>query len=196
MSTNNSTKEITNFLFEVGKLRTVPRAGSAFAGIPQPESVADHTARSVFVGYILAHMESANPERVALICAFHEIGEVRIGDLHKIASSYFPNKKDVEKQVVKDQLSQLPEEIRNGFWNILEGEGEDSDHDHIVAKDADYIEMILTAKEYVEQGHAIMQNWIDNATKCLKTKSAKELAQSIQETNSSDWWKHLKLIKR
>jgi 5'-deoxynucleotidase YfbR-like HD superfamily hydrolase len=38
---------------------------------------------------------------------WHDIGETRIGDLHKIASNYIDQKKEAEVRVMKDQLEPL-----------------------------------------------------------------------------------------
>jgi 5'-deoxynucleotidase YfbR-like HD superfamily hydrolase len=35
---------------------------------------------------------------------WHDLAETRIGDFHKVGARYIPNKKEIEKQVMKDQL--------------------------------------------------------------------------------------------
>lgn len=194
----NQDKKIVDFFYEVGMLKRFPRTGWLRAMVKNPESVADHTTRSTFVGFILAKMEGVDAKEVALICAFHELGEARISDLDKTQSSYFQDKKSVEQKAVKDQLAMLPKEMADELGHYILNEGTDNSPEQIVAKDADYIECILQAKEYLEQGYSHCQNWIDNTRKkCLKTESAKRLAKFIdEESNAQDWYKDLKRIQR
>jgi len=49
-------KEFVNFLFEVGMLKKTPRTGYQFLGSGQ-ESVAEHSFRTVLIGYLLSHQE-------------------------------------------------------------------------------------------------------------------------------------------
>jgi putative hydrolases of HD superfamily len=142
-----SDQNIVKFLFEMGQLKREPRAGWLLLGIKHCESVADHTCRTVFVSYILAKMEGADAQKTALISAFHEMGETRIRDFHKLASRYTPNKKEAEHEAIKDQLELLPKEIAEGFSDLLTEMDNDSSPEHIIAKDADYLEcaFILSA---------------------------------------------------
>jgi putative hydrolase of HD superfamily len=187
---------LISFFFEVGQLKRQPRSGWHLLGIKHPESVADHTARSVFIAYVLAKLEGADPEKAALIAAFHELPEARIGDFHKMASHYFPKKKGVEAEVLKEQLQQLPRALAADFLHLLSDFDKDATPEHVVAKDADYLEVILQAKEYEEQGYAGSRNWIKNATSCLKTQTAKRLAKLIAKTRSTEWYEGLKRIRR
>ena len=187
---------IVDFFYEVGHFKRLPRAGWQIIGIKAPETVAEHTCRSVFMAYVLAKMEGANPEKAALISAIHELPETRLGDLSKVAQKYIPEKKERELIVLKDQLKDLPEEIRKGFWEFLEDFEKDTTPEQVVARDADYLEVLMQAKEYLLQGCEGAQNWIDNASKLVKTESAKRLVPLIINTRPSAWAERNKRIKR
>jgi len=189
-------KALIDFFYEVGQLKRQPRSGWLLLGITQPESVADHTCRAVFIAYALAKLEGANPDKAALIAAFHELPETRTGDLHKMAAHYFPQKKAVEKQVVADQLKALPPELAKEFASFFNGFDNEATPEHTIAKDADYLEVILQAKEYLDQGYAGAENWITNATKCLTTKTAQRLAKRIAVSRSTEWYEGIKKIER
>jgi putative hydrolase of HD superfamily len=189
-------KEITNFFYELGQLKRVKRSGWWLAGIKHPESVAEHAFRAATIGFVLAKLEGANPEKTALICLFHELPETRLNDFHKVIQRYI-DIKTVEEKVLKEQLSTLPKEIAEELSNFLKDYGKDGTKEQIVAKDADYLEGCLQAKEYIEQGHKNAQIWIDNTKKgCLKTETAKKMLELIEKTNSSEWHKALQNIKR
>lgn len=176
-------------------LKRRPRSGWQALNIPNPESVADHTCRSVFIAFILAKMEKADAQRTALISAFHEMPETRLSDLDKVAQRYLEKKK-IEKAIVQDQLQLLPNDIASDLSDFYTGFEEDETREHVIAKDADYVEVILQAREYLDQGYVGAQNWIDNAQGLLKTESAKKLVAEIITTGSTDWFKLVKHIER
>jgi putative hydrolase of HD superfamily len=49
-------KNIVNFLFEAGILSKTPRSGFHFLGTGK-QSVAEHTMRTVYVGYVLGMLD-------------------------------------------------------------------------------------------------------------------------------------------
>lgn len=189
-------KNIVNFLYEIGQLKNNPRTGWHVIGIKNPESVADHTCRSTFISFILGKMEKVNAEKCALISAFHEMPETRVSDMHKITQNYVLDRKAIEKQVVKEQCESLPKEIGDSFFELYNGFESDDSPEHIVAKDADYLEVVMQAKEYISQGFKDAQNWIDNSAALLKTKSAKKLFEIIVKSEPKEWYEHLKRIER
>lgn len=62
------------------------------------------------------------------------------------------------------------------------------------AKDADYLEQAVTAKEYMDIGYKGCQDWINNIKKAVKTKSAREFIAMIEATERNDWWWDLKQL--
>ena len=57
------------FLFEMGHLKHVPRAGWLLLGITQPETVAEHSFRVGIVGITLAAMAGADVGRTAALAS-------------------------------------------------------------------------------------------------------------------------------
>ena len=123
---------------------------------------------------------------------FHDIGECRIGDLHKIASRYVEAD---EARAVKEQTESLGIIGKDIFrlWNDVE---EKKTTAGIIAKDSDLLEQAVTAKEYVEKGYAYAQDWITNVGKRLQTNAAKELWNQLGTTHSNMWWQGLKKIPK
>jgi putative hydrolase of HD superfamily len=94
---------------------------------------------------------------------------------------------------VEDQtkpLGEIGQEILD-YWKQIEHLSTTAG---IIAKDADLLEQLVTAKEYLEIGYSSCQDWIDNIQKVLRTNSAKKLAEEIVQTNSTDWWAGLKKL--
>src|SRR5215469_9736084 len=59
--TQSSIDASVRYLYEVGQLKLSKRTGWWHAGVPDPESVAEHTFRTAIIGYVLAVLEDADP---------------------------------------------------------------------------------------------------------------------------------------
>ena len=176
-------KAVANFLYEAGMLAKTPRSYFPFLGTGE-QSVAEHLNRAAYIGYSLAHINgTANPERTALMCLFHDFGEARISDLNYVHQKYV---KSDEMKVVKDQTEKLPfgEALRHLFAEYEERESIES----LLAKDADNIEFIISIKEQVDVGNKRAKDWIPFAVDRLKTEEAKKLVDAILDTDSDAWW--------
>ena len=185
-------KEIIDFFYELGMLRRKKHEGMRIIGIETPESIADHGLRAAQIAYFLSKLSGyKNPEEVVTITIFHDIAECRIGDLDKVNVRYVTSD---EEKAVKDQLAPLKEtgEEIYKLWKQVEYKDTEAGR---LAKDADYLEQALTAKEYMEKGFQHAENWIDNVSKVLRTDKAKELLADIRKSDSNSWWQGLKKIE-
>jgi len=185
-----SHKPLIKFIFEMAQLRRIKHEGLRFAGVDHPLSVADHALRSAQIAFFLAKMEKyENPYEVVTMMVFHDIGECRIGDIHKVASRYI---KADEEGAVRDQVRPLEDgdEILS-LWRQCDKR---TSVPGVIAKDADYLEKAFTAKEYLETGHMTTDDWIQTVKKHLQTKSAKTLLAEMVKMRSTDWWDGLKKI--
>ena len=189
-------KSIVNYIFEIGVLRRERHNGFKLIGIDDPDSVAEHALRAAQIGYILTVLENKkngteiNPEKVASMLIFHDNGEARIGDLHKVASRYIDSS-EAEKNAFVDQVKELPEELEC-LIKYFEDFEERGTKEGVIAKDADWLEAAFMAKEYYDLGNQLAMNWIDNVGKALETESAKEILKEMKEIRFTDWWAGLK----
>ncbi|MBI5415123.1 HD family hydrolase [Candidatus Peregrinibacteria bacterium] len=180
-----SPKSLLHFFFEIGNLRRIKHEGWRLAGVENPESVADHSLRAAQIGYVLAVLEKyKNPEEVCAMLVFHDIGECRVGDIHKVANYYIENVH--EERAVSDQLKNLPE-IQEKIMKLWKCTEERTGIAGKIAKDADLLEQALTAKEYLELGYKAAETWITTIEKLVHTNSAKELLKGLCAANSYDW---------
>lgn len=186
-------KKITNYIFELGALKKFHHSGTKLAGVNEPDTIAEHVYRTALIAYILAKMEKADPEKATMIALLHDNAEARITDLHKVARRYIDTSKS-EKKAFSEQVENLPKEI-GGLFNkyFLEYE-ERKSAEAIIARDADRLETAFQAKEYLDLGYKICQEWIDNVGKTIKTGSAKKIFKQMKKTNFADWWRHLTKI--
>lgn len=176
-------KNIANFLFEAGMLKRTPRSGFQFLGTGA-ESVAEHIFRTSYIGYALGKLApGVNVDRMIKMCLFHDLPEARTGDLNYVNKKYVEAN---EKKAVDDLAQTLPfgQEIRELIREFVEAKTEEAK----LARDADQLEMILALKEYKDLGNKYADEWLEFSLKRLQTESARQLAKSILETDSSLWW--------
>ncbi|VVC72175.1 HD domain protein [uncultured archaeon] len=176
-------KPLARFIHEAGQLKKFPRSGWLSIGIKSPESIADHSWRTALIGFILARMEGADEKKVLELCLFHDLHETRIGDLNYVSRRYV--KKDV-KAAVGAELSGVPSgpEIKSLVLEFSAQKTKES----LIAKDADLLEMIAQARDYMDSGNSYAKEWIPAAKRALKTKSARRLAGALETASSNEFW--------
>ena len=176
-------KNIANFFYEVGMLKKTPRSGFQFLG-SGAESVAEHSYRTAMIGYALAKMsEGVDCGRVVMMCLFHDLPEARIGDLNYVNKKYVQAN---EKKAIDDLAATLP--FGREYRDTLKEFGEHDSPEARIAHDADQLEMILALKEHKDLGNRYADEWFPFAVRRLQTDLAKELAETIWQTDSSLWW--------
>ncbi|MDP3724899.1 MAG: HD domain-containing protein, partial [Nanoarchaeota archaeon] len=165
-----------------GILANTPRSGFFFLGSGK-QSVAEHVNRMTYVGYALSKMAEADTEKVLKMCMFHDFAEARTSDLNYVHQKYV---KADEEKAINDATENIffGKDIQNVFTEFEKQETKEA----LLAKDADHLEFILSLKEQLDIGNTRAEDWISKAIKRLKTNEAKELAKTILETASEEWW--------
>lgn len=176
-------KNIANFFFELGMLKRTPRTGFQFLG-SGAESVAEHIFRTAHIGYTLARLDgTADPGRVVLLCLFHDVPEARTGDLNYVNKKYVQAD---EARAVDDLARTLP--FGDDYRGLHEEFAGRATREAQLAHDADQLEMILALKEHKDLGNRNADEWYPFSRRRLQTEVARELADTIWETDSSRWW--------
>ncbi|HZX12186.1 MAG TPA: HD domain-containing protein [Candidatus Nanoarchaeia archaeon] len=186
-------EKVLDFFFELGMLKRVKHEGWRLLGIKDPESVGEHSLRAAQIGFILAKLEKyENPYEVATMVVFHDIGECRVGDIHKVANRYI---KVEEERAVREQTEGLGE-VGKEIFSLWEQHEKRTTKAGIIARDADLLEMAITAKEHVEIGYKFAEDWIRNVSNAVQTESAKKLLSSLERTHANQWWQGLKKLEK
>jgi putative hydrolases of HD superfamily len=185
-------RNAARYFFEIGHLKDVPRTGWTQIGIHTPESVAQHSYRAAIIGYVLASMAGADPQKVATLCLFHDTPETRVMDLHWTAKRYIGNVKEAEHTALEEQLSRLPLTIATSIIALFEEYDERSTLEGLLAREADLLECIFQAREYMVRGYVEAEDWIAGCLDALKTETAKSMAHSCVEMMPSEWFVGLK----
>ncbi len=175
--------KIINFFFEMGMLKKTPRSGFQFLGSGR-ESVADHSFRVAMIGFALARMDgSVDPFKVVCLCLVHDLPEARTGDQNYVNKRYVTVD---EAGAMADLADSLPfgDELKE---LLKEYRGSETAEARLV-HDADVLDLILELKEQNDLGNSYAEKWIHFARQRLVTSIAKEIAEEILTTDSTDWW--------
>jgi putative hydrolase of HD superfamily len=182
-------RDAVRFLFEVGQLKRVARSGWWVAGVRAPESVAEHSFRCAWIGYLLALRDGrADAGRVTLMCLMNDLHEARINDLHKIAQSYV-DVPGAETRAFADQAASIPEgeALRQLHLEYQAGES----HDAQLARDADRLEAAFQALEYRAEGYRGCASWVESAGAALRTEIAREMFAALVAFDPTSWFQDL-----
>ena len=182
--------DMIKYLYEMGQLKRVKRSGWWMAGIDDPESVAEHSFRTAILGYLLAHLQGADPMQTAMMCLFHDTPEARLNDLHRTAKKYI-DLGSSEKLALSEQVERLPQQIADEIVALIENYEERVSPEAQLARDADVLECLIQAREYQTSGYTNVEEWIENCRASLKTEAAKKLAEACLHVEPREWWQGL-----
>ncbi|MEA3304877.1 MAG: HD domain-containing protein [Patescibacteria group bacterium] len=146
-------KNIAHYIYEMFQLKQIRHSGWYMANIEDPDTVAEHALLASQIGYILAELEGADKQKVIEMLLFHDNPEVRIGDINKAHARYITNKKEIEDRALDEQISLLPESLRQRMWDNHQEMEKKETLEAQVVKDADYLEMAFQARVYQSQGN-------------------------------------------
>jgi len=88
----------------------------------------------------------------------------------------------------------IQELINTSLENIVDLITPEIKNEAKVAKDADWLECALQAREYLDSGAKDAEDWLERIGERLKTKSAKEIFAHVRKNPSHVWWKGLKKV--
>ena len=184
-----------NFFAEAGLLKRVKRSGWWVAGIKDPETVAEHCFRCAVIGYFLAYAEGVDPFKVVTMTLFNDIHEARINDLHKMGHHYI-DFRPAEQKAFADQIADLERGVKGALQAMREDYDRQLSRESIVARDADILECLIQAKEYVDNGYPVARTFFKQAPDHLKTPTARKLWRQALSWDSHAWWQNIVKFER
>lgn len=139
-----------------GRLKRIRRTGWVVRGIPEPESIADHSYRAALLGYFLAMERGFNAGKVVGMLLVHDIGESLIGDITP-EGEMFMEKTDAEEKAVKF----MAERVRNvEIYELWREFNYGKSPEAKLAREVDKAEMAYQAMEYSEMGFPIYEDML------------------------------------
>jgi putative hydrolase of HD superfamily len=153
---------LLDLLSEAATLKWMPRTGWGMRGVPNVESVAEHTFGTAFVALALTEALAAGPddeqgmsfdlEQVLIMALLHDLAEVRLTDLPVSAMRLIPPeaKSQAEAAALTDLLAPLPAAGRlAALWQGFE---DSSSPEGRLVRDADKLEMMIQCLRYEQAG--------------------------------------------
>ena len=158
MRTNET---LLDLLLETQALDRVPRFGYLIRGVDRAESVTEHSWHVVFLVWTLAdrlpEIERAHALDLAMV---HDLAELRLGDLARTASRYFPAgaKKEAESAALAEILAPLPATRRQLLAEYQEGRTPEAR----LVKACDKLQLMIKVAVYESWGATGMTRFWDN----------------------------------
>ena len=176
---------VASYVYEMGFLKRTPRTGWLMLGVPNPESVAEHSFRAATIGIALATLEGADVGRTTAMCVLHDSAETRISDIASVSRAYLIATRP--EAVSVDQTAGMPDETAAAYRELIAEFERGETLEARCAKDADKLELLATAREYERNGYDTTE-WQQTSTEALRTKSGQWLGQAIIATSPVEWW--------
>ena len=145
-----NTNNVLDFILTVNRLKTTPRTGWAVKGVPDFESVADHSHGVAFIALLMTDLVAGDfdREKVVSMAVMHDLPESVTGDLSLGGSRLLP--KGAKAEAEKLAMVELFE--GHGFgprWQALWQEFEDqATREARLVRDADRIDLLVQALVY------------------------------------------------
>jgi len=160
----NPQSRLVDFFRSTNALKSLPRMGWLFAGVAQPESLADHTCLVAIYTLFLVEAVNADPaaeglerpldvERALSLALIHDLAESVLTDLPKRSAAVLGAevKHAAEERIVVDLLADLPGGARYvALWQEYDA---GSTPEARLVKDVDKLEMVVQAIRYSQRGH-------------------------------------------
>ena len=144
---------LIDFITEAGKLKRLPRTGWVESGIPDPESVADHSFRVALITLVLADRRGLDSLKAVRMALLHDLAETETGDLTPTQKEADPEASGrAEEEAMEKLLTKLPVGVRHPYSEAWREFAESSTEEARLVRDADKLDMVVQASEYQREG--------------------------------------------
>ncbi len=134
-------------------MKELPRTGWVESGIPEPESVAEHSFRTAVLAMLLADLQGLDSGKAVKMALLHDLAEAVTGDLtpgekRRRGLAYQAE----EEKAIDRLLSRLPGDVATSYRALWDELREASSSEAELVARADKVEMLLQASEYEGKG--------------------------------------------
>ena len=157
----NANRTLLDVFLEAQMLDRVPRSGYVLRGVADPESVTEHTLHVLLLVWMLGpRIEGIDVFRAVEIALVHDLAELRIGDLPRTSSHYFPEgaKKAAEAAAMADILAPLPARAFQLYEEYQQGTSPEAR----LVKACDKLQLMLKVAVYERWGTGALAEFWDN----------------------------------
>lgn len=152
---------LLDLLLEVQALDRIPRSGYVLRGVADPESVTEHTWHVLLLVWTLgARIDGIDVHRAMEIALVHDLAELRIGDLPRTSSHYFPAgaKKEAEAAAMADVLAPIAARALPLYEEYQRGTTPEAR----LVKACDKLQLMLKVAVYERWGTGALAEFWDN----------------------------------
>lgn len=147
------TDGLIDFIAEAGRLKRIPRTGWVECGVPDPESVADHSFRVALIAMVLADGRGLDTLKTVRMALLHDLAEAETGDLTPIQKGLDSvAARRAEDEAMARLIDRLPEANRDTYNSAWREFTEGSTPEARLVRDVDKLEMVIQASEYEDAG--------------------------------------------
>jgi putative hydrolase of HD superfamily len=149
--------KLLDTLLLANNLKATPRSGWVMRGVPEAESVADHTCGVAFLALALAEAAGAEATfergRLLSMALLHDLAESLTGDLPRPAQRFFPAgaKRQAEQTALQELLAGLPATARETLLALRAEYEERASAEARLVHDADRLDTLLQAYVYAQR---------------------------------------------
>ncbi len=147
-------------LLQFQQLKRTLRTGWVMRGVPDAESVADHSFGVAFISLLLADLvdQPLDRAKVLTIALLHDLPESVTGDIPSPAMRYFPAgaKQRAELEILAALLDDVPSAEQWRAWWVEFEEG--ASVEARIVHDADRLDMLIQAYVYEQ---TTGNRWLD-----------------------------------
>jgi 5'-deoxynucleotidase YfbR-like HD superfamily hydrolase len=172
-----------SYLFHrVGRLKRLIRSGWLRHNIPEPESVADHSFRTVFMAMVLGDILDVDSEKLLRMAVLHDLAEVMAGDITPHNGISREEKRKMEEEGLRKLLGDIPN--ANSYIKLwLEYEARKSKEAKIL-REIDKLEMAISAVEYQKMSpEEDLYEFIKEADSQIKSPEIRLLLKEVKTMN-------------
>lgn len=152
---------LLDILLETQALDRVPRFGYLIRGVDNAESVTEHSWHVLFLVWVLADRIAEVDRAHALdLAMIHDLAELRLGDLARTASRYFPPgaKREAESAALAEILAPLPETTQGLLAEYHTAQSQEAR----LVKACDKLQLMIKVAVYESWGATGMNRFWDN----------------------------------
>lgn len=168
----------------IGELKKVKRAGWVRENVKSPESVAEHSFRTIVLAMTLASQLKVNQEKLIKMAIIHDLGETAIGDLvdergKKTDLSMRETKEEKEKEVIAEIFEKV--EQKNEYLNLFTEMVERKTEEAKLFWEIDKLERTLQAFEYEKEQKLNLEEFFENADAQIKHPTLKSAIENLKK---------------
>jgi putative hydrolase of HD superfamily len=153
-------KNVLEFLYTCGHLKTEKRTGWMDHKVNQPESIADHMYRMAIISFLIQDPKLSR-EKCMKLCLVHDMSESLVGDITPYQGISKEEKHLLEKEAMDKIRKTIPGRVGDEIFDLWMDYESGSSEEARLVKEIDKFEMIVQALEYEKAQGLCLQSFFD-----------------------------------